>query len=67
MFTSNTTKLYELGKPTVQAKPIWTIFRNITNGVASEWSEPVKWLGEGTPVKMVKMGRMELDYRAMME
>ena len=46
----------ELGKPIVQAKPIWTIFRNITNGVASEWSEPVKWLGEGTPGKDGKDG-----------
>ena len=33
----------ELGTGLSKPKPIWTIFRNITNGVASEWSEPVKW------------------------
>ena len=49
--------IYELGKPTVQAKPIWTIFRNIVDGIASEWSDPVKWLGEGTPGKDGKDGK----------
>ena len=52
----NTSVVKKLGQGAVQAKPIWTIFRNITNGVASEWSEPVKWLGEGTPGKDGKDG-----------
>ena len=51
----DTTSIYEIremNQGAVQAKPNLDYFqKHYKWGVASEWSEPVKWLGEGTPGK----------------